>query len=163
MIPGLLYRIAALIAPSAHRDWIDAIRAEGEAIPSGPAQLRWALGGLTAALRANLRDGGGLLVLVAVALGLVASYVDVNSSSRLMLRLWVIGSAFTLSLFGFRRAMLAIPALVTARALLIVCLGFPEPYAIDRMDVLYCVAPACVGTCMGLGLRSLVSRKKGAS
>lgn len=157
-LSALLFRISELIAPPGSQAWIAAMRAESQVVSPGSSQLRWAVGGVITAVRANLVEGGGWLFVSALSLGVAVSYVDLRSVSRLALQVLLLASAFSIGLWGPSRAMIAVPALIAGRALLVVALGFPEPYSHDQMDVLYCAAPAGVGMCTGLALRSLLRR-----
>jgi hypothetical protein len=155
---AMLFQVAALLAPPGKQQWIAAMRAEFDVVPPGIAQLRWAVGGVVTAFRANLDDRGGWFVLIALSVGIAASYIDIQSATRNVLRVSMAISALSIGVCGLSRATIAVPALVAGRALLIVCLGFPEPYSHDRMDVLFCLVPAVAGMCGGLAFRDLFLR-----
>jgi hypothetical protein len=155
---ALLFRMAEVFAPTKTRGWIAAIRAESRAIPDPLAQLHWAAGALFTALRANVIDDHGRSILLAVIFGISAAYIDLHTATRIPLQIILIACGLLIALFGASRAMLALPALLASRALLVVCLGFPPPYSIDRMDVFYSVVPIAIGACAGLAGRAAFLR-----
>jgi hypothetical protein len=73
----LLLSLAARAAPPDRRPWIEALRAECQAIPQDEAALRWASGGLLAALGWALRREAAFVISFSIALCLhpwVAGY-----------------------------------------------------------------------------------------
>lgn len=131
---ALLFRIAEGLAPPKAQHWIAAIRAESQVLSDESSQLRWG-GGLFTALRANIIDDHGRSISLAVVLGTSAAYVDLHTATRVPLQIILTVCALLVSLFGPSRAILAIPALLVGRSLLIICLGFPSRIPlIERMS-----------------------------
>lgn len=155
---ALLFRIAEMLAPPKTQDCIAAIRAESNVVPDDSSQVRWAVSGLFTAVRANVIDDCGGFVLLALMFGISAAYIDLQTVTRVPLQVILTVCALLISLFGPSRALLAIPALLAGRSLLIICLSFPEPYSVDQTDVLYSVVPIAIGACAGLAGRALFFR-----
>jgi hypothetical protein len=105
----LLFRIAESLAPPKAQHWIAAIRAESHVVSDDSSQLRWAVGGLFTALRANIIDDRGRSISLAVIFGVSAAYVDLHTVTRVPLQIILTACAVRISLFGPSRAILAIP------------------------------------------------------
>jgi hypothetical protein len=150
----LLRRTLVWMTPE-QRVWGNALLAELTVIEGlGPA-VEWALGGIRMILWLRLRQwrNDRWLWVLALALGSLAAYVDLQSATRrplvLLLPLFAGTIAFLRPRDPWRWALavaMCLPAITGFT-------GFWGPYFYDRGDTFYGLVPALVGSALGAWMR----------
>lgn len=151
---GLL-RLATLALPADQRYWGVALLAELSAFDRTLPRLRftvgamWALGGLAAVESVRGWRSEWPTMLGALAGGLVIALVDAQIGSRLPKTIAIVVTTILLSA-RHPRAFWRWGLIVGVGTALIAHLtGFDGPYAEDRGDVWYAMAPAMLGAVLG--------------
>ena len=150
-----LLRLVTRALPPDQRHWGMALLAELEAFDSTAARLRftagalWALGGLAAVESVRAWRSEWPLMLGALAGGIAIAVVDVQLGTRLPKAIAIVVSTALLAA-RHPRAFWRWGLLVgVGTALLAHATGFIGPYAEDRGDVWYAMAPAMFGAVLG--------------
>lgn len=156
----VLNRCMLILLPKNRGEWGQALIAEQEEINDRHEILRWAAGGIAMSIHEFFTDVFDKPYIWALGsvLALAAALLDLHSSSRWPYVSALFCVALLLTLLQPKRAWrwTLLAAFILPAFVLIS--GHWGPYAVDRFDVFYGLVPAAIGTLIGVGLRSGLSR-----
>lgn len=138
--------LAFRIAPASRREWSNAAAAEAAAL-SGTARVRWAFGGLLAAVALRLADiaTDPWMWSAAAVIGVTAALADLRLLSRAPYLGALVLAGATLTFVRPRQSWRWAAMLALSLPLVVVLTGNWGPYQHDQFDAFYGIVPALGG------------------
>jgi hypothetical protein len=151
-----LNRLMLALLPSDRRAWGNALIAEQNEITNARERLTWAAGGLVMNANELIHTlfSDRPTWIAALAVGIVSSVVDLNSSTRWPYIALLFTFGLILTFWRPKWAWRWIAVLGLCLPAVVLFTNNWGPYTVDRFDVFYGLVPAIAGLLVGLALRA---------